>query len=274
MTVWRMAMRLGDGGANLYPKCVQHGVAGITYFALRNTDLSKYPEGEPRRLWDQLAASQKASLAAVAYKMKPGDIIYIKDGTSIVCRGKVTGRYQFDRKGKIVTVGNEHCPFSHQVPVEWETDFLPVTILLGAEPTTVLKLTGERLQRLEEAVRQAKNNTVPQGTTQDKTLEAMEGHAYRAESLFRKRNRALIEAKKLDSDGRCSVCALKFSERYRGIGNDCLVAHHVEPIGVRKKASKTRLDDIELLCPNCHAAVHTEDPPLTAQELRKRLVEC
>ena len=102
-------------------------------------------------------------------------------------------------------------------------------------------------------------------------LAAMEGRHYLAETKFRRRNRALIEEMKRRSDGKCSVCEFAFKATYQGIERDCLVAHHVEPIGKRKKASKTTLDQIDVLCPNCHAAVHSQDPPLSADELRGRL---
>ncbi len=103
-------------------------------------------------------------------------------------------------------------------------------------------------------------------------LAAMEGRHYLAEAKFRRRNRALIEEKKRQSNGKCSVCGFDFKTTYKGLDRDLLVGHHVEPIGKRKKASKTTLDDIEILCPNCHAAVHSEDPPLSADELRGRLI--
>jgi 5-methylcytosine-specific restriction endonuclease McrA len=114
--------------------------------------------------------------------------------------------------------------------------------------------------------------TDPQVRTEEVQLAAMEGRHYITEAGFRRRNRALIEAKKKQSDGKCSVCEFDFKERYRGIEKDYLVAHHVKPIGRRKRASKTTLDQIDLLCPNCHAAVHSEDPPLSADELRGRLM--
>jgi predicted HNH restriction endonuclease len=103
-------------------------------------------------------------------------------------------------------------------------------------------------------------------------LAAMEGRHYLAEAKFRRRNRALIEEKKRRSDGKCTVCGFDFKAIYKGLDRDCLVAHYVQPIGKRRTASKTTLDQIDILCPNCHAAVHSQDPPLTAGELRIRLV--
>jgi predicted HNH restriction endonuclease len=122
--------------------------------------------------------------------------------------------------------------------------------------------------------RRATSSCVPplnSTTTPEQILAALEGDTYPAEALFRKRNRALIDAKKLKSDGKCSVCGFSFIDQYTGLTNDCLVGHHVKPIGKRKKVTKTTLDDIDLLCPNCHTAVHTKDPPLTAAKLRKML---
>ena len=112
----------------------------------------------------------------------------------------------------------------------------------------------------------------PEVDAGDVQLAALEGQHYLAEAKFRRRNRALIEEKKRRSDGKCSVCEFDFKATYEGLDRDFLVGHHVEPIGKRKKATKTTLDQIDVLCPNCHAAVHSQDPPLTADELRGSLI--
>jgi predicted HNH restriction endonuclease len=206
--------------------------------------------------------------------MKPGDTIYVKDGKSIICCGRITGPYRFDAKRKIIGPRGKDDLYPHQVPVAWETDFVPLSIVLGADQWTVLKLTGERLRRLEKAIGRASHKSETQKKSyQDAVLEALEGDTHRVEVRFRKRNRALIDAKKMESNGACTVCQFNFVARYVGLKRDCLVAHHVKPIGKRKKATKTTLDDIDLLCPNCHAAVHTKDPPITAADLRKMLAE-
>lgn len=196
----------------------------------------------------------------------------MKDGTSIICRATVTRPYLFDSERVIVGPRGKDDLYPHQVPVKWETDFVPVRIVLGADQTCVLKLTGERLRRLEKAVRmKSEKEERRKKSYQDAVLEALEGDAYRTEIVFRKRNRALIDAKKMEADGKCTVCHFDFLARYVGLKRNCLVAHHVKPIGSRCKATKTTLDDIDLLCPNCHAAVHTRKPPLTAAELRRML---
>jgi len=34
---------------------------------------------------------------------------------------------------------------------------------------------------------------------------------------------------------------------------------------------KTKLEDIAVVCPNCHQAIHTEDRPLAVEQLRGKL---
>jgi hypothetical protein len=107
---------------------------------------------------------------------------------------------------------------------------------------------------------------------QELHLTALEGDCHRAEAMFRSRNRKLIAEKKRLSQGKCTVCEFDFNATYQGLKRDLLVAHHAKPIGKRTKATRTMLEDIDVLCPNCHAAVHPQDPPLSAGQLRQRLV--
>ena len=82
------------------------------------------------------------------------------------------------------------------------------------------------------------NSEVNAGEVQ---LAAMEGQHYLAKAKYRRRNRALIEEKKRQSDGKCSVCSFDFKTAYKGLECDLLVGHHVEPIGKRKKSEQDDL---------------------------------
>jgi len=104
-----------------------------------------------------------------------------------------------------------------------------------------------------------------------KMQEVIEGETYTSQVTRRKRNRTIISAKKADSDGMCEVCGFSFKKYYGLSGRDCLVAHHINPISSRDVPSKTTLDDIVLLCPNCHAIVHTQEPPISPKNLRQML---
>jgi predicted HNH restriction endonuclease len=79
-----------------------------------------------------------------------------------------------------------------------------------------------------------------------------------------------IRRKCLDEHGlSCSVCTLSFEERYGRLGAGFIHVHHTKPVSKLKEGY--RLDprrDLVPICPNCHAMLHREDPPLTVNALR------
>jgi sporulation protein YlmC with PRC-barrel domain len=152
--IWRMAFRCGNQGPSLWEECKKLDVAAITYNSLARVDLTSHKYNEPHSLWSKLSPSQKSSLRHVAYDMKNGDTIYVKEGTQIICKGTVLGKsdraYVFDESFRIVD--SNGTPWPHQVPVAWDASFKPINILLGAEQNAVLELNGERLKTLQKAL--------------------------------------------------------------------------------------------------------------------------
>jgi 5-methylcytosine-specific restriction protein A len=72
---------------------------------------------------------------------------------------------------------------------------------------------------------------------------------------------------------RCAVCNMSFEERYGDIGKDFIHVHHKKPLATCRE--EYRIDperDLVPVCPNCHAMLHTVDPPCTVEELRNRFV--
>jgi len=244
----------------MWPECLKYGVAALTYYPIHKTDLNKHARGEPKELWAELAPAQKASLKRVAYEMKKGDTIYVKEAGCIIGKGTVVGSYTYDKHGRIIDPNG--CPWNHQVPVKWQADFPRVFTRLGAEQFTVIPLRQEQVKSLEHEIARTREDT--------RRLEVTEGQLLRAEAAFRKRNRTIIAAKKAVSDGTCESCGMRFLDRY-GVPDLCLVAHHKKPIGQRRRASKTTIDDIALVCPNCHAVAHTSEPPLLIAAIRRML---
>lgn len=99
-------------------------------------------------------------------------------------------------------------------------------------------------------------------------IEATEGAEQIAETTFRKRYRPLVDEKKRTSDYRCEVCQMSFDHVYGDRGSGFIVVHHGDPIGMRKEPSKTTLDDLSIVCANCHAMLH-HGPLVTVNQLRK-----
>jgi hypothetical protein len=68
---------------------------------------------------------------------------------------------------------------------------------------------------------------------------------------------------------RCEACYFDFEERYGSRGKGFIEAHHTKPVETLVEGSKTKLDDLALLCANCHRMVHSTRPWLSIPELRE-----
>ena len=262
MNYWRMSFRCGNRGYEMWEKCLSEEVAAITYTPFLYTDLSKHNHFEPNNKWKALAAAQYASLRRFVYEIKRDDVIFVKRGKYIYGKGVVSGKYKFVRNTNLICPNGKE-PWCHHMPVKWEKDFMPIKLSLGAEQFTVKSLDLSQVNLILKQEEEAKK--------QDKKFEVSEGEKYEAEVTFRKRNRAIIEAKKLNSNGNCEVCGFNYSKFFKGFTKNHLVAHHLFPIALRKKSNITKLDDIALVCSNCHTAIHSENPMLRIDSLRRKL---
>lgn len=67
----------------------------------------------------------------------------------------------------------------------------------------------------------------------------------------------------------CSVCGFNFQSVYGNIGKDFIHVHHIKPIAKRggRKHAVNPKTDLQPVCPNCHAMLHTSDPPITIEKL-------
>jgi 5-methylcytosine-specific restriction enzyme A len=66
----------------------------------------------------------------------------------------------------------------------------------------------------------------------------------------------------------CEVCGFNFEQAYGKRGKGFIECHHTQPLeAFAKDGGKTRLDDLALLCANCHRMVHSARPWLTVEEL-------
>ena len=266
---WRMAFREGSQGPDLWKYCLIKGIAAIGYSDKNDVqivgDCRKFTIEEFDEIWKKKwprSGSAKNSLKLFAYEMKEGDIIYAKEGPLIVGKG-VVGKYGYEPQ-----LFNEygHKGWNHFRNVEWDLSFKPFRTVLGADQCAVLKLNQDRLDSIRQIESKEHGN--------NSMMEVKEGKRFVSEAMFRVRNQALIDLKKRRSDYRCEVCNMKFKDVYGDIGSEYIVAHHVKTIGSRKKASKSTLDDISLVCANCHDMLHTKDPPYSIKELRRHYQEC
>lgn len=92
--------------------------------------------------------------------------------------------------------------------------------------------------------------------------EAEEGRVLTRLHRLRERSRALVQAKKkevLKKTGRlrCEACGFDFAETYGAIGEGIIDVHHTKPLHTLRPGDRTKLNELALLCANCHRIVHS-----------------
>ena len=85
----------------------------------------------------------------------------------------------------------------------------------------------------------------------------------------RQRNRQLVNKakrrfKKQHGKYFCVACGFDFEAFY---GREYIEAHHTKALSEFDGEEITHLDDLAMLCANCHRIVHTQTPPLTIDKL-------
>ncbi|WP_244216286.1 HNH endonuclease [Phytopseudomonas daroniae] len=106
--------------------------------------------------------------------------------------------------------------------------------------------------------------------------EASEGKVLTRLHRVRERSRGLVERKKkhaLSRHGKleCEACGFDFQQRYGNAGIGLIDVHHLRPLHTLEPGQKTRLDDLALLCANCHRVVHAGRHWLSLEELKQTL---
>jgi len=90
----------------------------------------------------------------------------------------------------------------------------------------------------------------------------------RSSKLARKvKNKRLKET----GDLCCEVCGFSFQKCYGSIGVGFIEAHHTMPVSQFKGQRITKLEEIALVCPNCHRMLHRVAPLPSIADLRKQI---
>ena len=135
----------------------------------------------------------------------------------------------------------------------------------------------EKLAQAANAIRLVvTSGQIPPASEEEDDELAEEGRILTRIHKSRERSRELIEKKKasalkLHGCLKCEACSFDFKSVYGSRGERFIEAHHIKPVHTLVPGSKTRLEDLVLLCSNCHRMVHVQRPWLTVQELRQLL---
>lgn len=108
------------------------------------------------------------------------------------------------------------------------------------------------------------------------SVHATEGKRLMRKHLYRERDRRIISKKRdlvMNSTGRlaCEVCGFDFAQAYGELGGGFCEVHHKLPLSEIDSIVETRLDDLAVVCSNCHRMIHRSYPPKSISELRSNL---
>lgn len=168
--------------------------------------------------------------------------------------------------------------------VRWKVR--PVDVIYSAQPIplpkSVFSSENYRLTRAEELTQDQfdaiwdyirKTSSVSGG---EEDASAEEGGVSFSVHRTKERNAALVGMAKRafkTTHGRlfCEVCGFDFEKTYGAIGIDFIEAHHLVPVSKLKPDAKTHLKDLAMVCANCHRMLHSKQPWLDMNDLRKAL---
>lgn len=107
---------------------------------------------------------------------------------------------------------------------------------------------------------------------------APEGKRKLIKHYVRERNKKLVKEKKkkrLSETGelRCEICGFSFVEKYGEYGSTFIEAHHTKPISEMKDGEVTKIEDLALVCSNCHRMIHKVYPALRMDQIKEKIVD-
>lgn len=120
------------------------------------------------------------------------------------------------------------------------------------------------------------SDVVPPVDEHEEIVEASEGRLLTQVHRQRERSKKIVAKKKaavLKGTGKlaCEACEFDFQVAYGIRGSGFIEAHHTKPVHTLRPGGKTKLEDLALLCANCHRMVHVRQPWLTVDELKALL---
>lgn len=108
---------------------------------------------------------------------------------------------------------------------------------------------------------------------------AMEGREVLRRHLARERSPYLAELKKRESSRStgfltCEACSLNSATLPKDIGEAAFEVHHRLPLAGTGQNTKTRINDLAILCANCHRMIHRTQPFQTVEQFARMRKDC
>lgn len=163
------------------------------------------------------------------------------------------------------------------LPVERRELMIPRAVKGGIGQSNVWFADKEESQEIVSRVRalivEGAISTLPDV---DHSRSVLEGNPRLVAHLRRERSSAIVKAKKesvIRTTGKlcCEVCEFDFKEIYGEFGDGFCEVHHLQPLAKSDGLVKTAMEDLAIICSNCHRIIHRTDPMLSISSLARHL---
>jgi hypothetical protein len=224
-------------------------------------------------------------------KVVPGDRAFLllqgKAGPAIIGYGRVTGKAEYHREKWLVPIKFEGLVNPPEalatkeflLSIEggkplWNTPFsgrlIPENIAAKLEAHICEEVADVIVASLEDPELDAALHETDIGLD---FQEAQEGDLLTRTHLARERNPKLVKAKRdwfIKKHGKlfCEVCKFDFVAHYGERGKGFMECHHTQPVSTLRIRHKTHINDLALVCSNCHRMIHRRKPWLSLAELK------
>ena len=149
----------------------------------------------------------------------------------------------------------------------------PVLWQQYADDLPRLRADAERIRRYIRLAESQGLTPADVGDEDDDDGSATEGGiSYRMHKRYERdralRRRKIARAAKADASLPCEACGFSFREAYGAAGKGFAEVHHVNPLHLAETVAKTKLEDLAVLCANCHRMAHRGKQARSLGEIR------
>jgi len=169
--------------------------------------------------------------------------------------------YGEEIRGDLLNSAPRFYPFNR-----WGSKVRTVQGIYLAAATAGLYGVIRRALGLEEAGDETDGGT-------DSHDDYVEARRLARERYYFARNPALARDAKAHYGYACTVCGFDFEAAYGALGHHYIECHHLNPLSERPEEEQldgatTSLEDLAVVCANCHRMLHRRRPALSPDELR------
>ena len=179
--------------------------------------------------------------------------------------------YDFELRNEINEYSPSYYPF--EIAIFKDPKFKKDSIVKLSQGKYLRQCSDKLFTLLQETtkIHEIKSN---EPEIKNTGIEYVEGLRQKREAYFFMRNPKLVKDAKIKYGYVCQACNFDFSKFYGSLGENYIECHHENVLSERSeeewdKNITTSIDDVKVLCSNCHRMLHRSRPALTFKDLLK-----